>query len=281
MDELKVFRMHVDALFNGVNHDKEFFSAISHYVRQLKDSISPENINKDTKSEILIIANEIDDFFAKYRLDPESEFPYIPPDGISKNDDTSVKIKTLASKIGAMDDSAFEKLLPKSKESKETPKEKNYIETSLSIIEKICARFHLVVRQLRERHDSRPTLDVDDEYDVQDLIHALLKLFFEDIRPEEWTPSYAGKSSRMDFLLKNHRTVIEIKKTRKGLGAKEVGTQLIDDIVRYRKHSDCKVLICFVYDPEGRITNPRGLENDLSHQDKDIEVKILIRPTGK
>jgi len=68
-------------------------------------------------------------------------------------------------------------------------------------IETICNRFHLVARQMRARHDNRETLHVADEYDVQDLLHALLRLYFEDIRPEEYTPSYAGGSSRMDFLL--------------------------------------------------------------------------------
>lgn len=148
------------------------------------------------------------------------------------------------------------------------------------LIDKICSRFHLVAKQLRDRHDNRPTLDVADEYDVQDLLHSLLRIFFDDIRPEEWTPSYAGKTSRMDFLLKNESTVIEVKKTRSGLGAKEIGTQLIDDIERYKKHSDCKYLICFVYDPEGRIANPRGLESDLNRQEGKLKVKVLIVPKG-
>jgi hypothetical protein len=54
-------------------------------------------------------------------------------------------------------------------------------------------------REGGDRHDGRPTLGVGDEYDVQDLLHALLRLFFDDIRPEERTPSYAGESTRMDF----------------------------------------------------------------------------------
>jgi hypothetical protein len=82
----------------------------------------------------------------------------------------------------------------------------------------------------------------------------------------------------MDFLLKPEQIIIEIKKTRKGLGAKEVGSQLIDDIERYQNHPDCKVLICFVYDPEGRIANPRGIESDLSRVKENLTVQVLIRP---
>lgn len=142
----------------------------------------------------------------------------------------------------------------------------------------LCNRFHLVARQMRSRHDGRVTLDVQDEYDVQDLFHALLHLYFEDIRPEEWTPSYAGASSRMDFLLKKEQIVIELKKTRKGLGAKEVGEQLIVDIEKYKTHPDCKILLCFVYDPEGIVANPSGIENDLSGDHENLQVVVMIRP---
>jgi hypothetical protein len=139
-------------------------------------------------------------------------------------------------------------------------------------------RFHLVARQLRNRHDSRPTLDVNDEYDVQDLFHVLLGLYFDDIRPEEWTPSYAGGSSRVDFLLPEINTIIEIKKTHQSTATKNLGEQLIVDIAKYKKHPQCKRLICFVYDPEGRVANPRGLEVDLSNCDSEIDVQTIIVP---
>jgi hypothetical protein len=150
----------------------------------------------------------------------------------------------------------------------------------ISWVDLICERFHLVAKQLRQRHDNRPTLDVADEYDVQDLLHALLRLYFDDIRPEEWAPSYAGKSSRMDFILKGYGIVIETKKTRVGLGAKEVGDQLIIDIARYKTHPECKTLMCFVYDPDGRIANPKGIEKDLSRDEKEMKVKVVIVPRG-
>lgn len=164
----------------------------------------------------------------------------------------------------------------------ESPKDKKKPEPQipLNCVKNICSKFHLVARQLRNRYNDRETLGVEDEYDVQDLLHALLTLHFDDIRPEEWTPSYAGSSSRMDFLLKNEQIVIEAKKTRNKLGAKEIGEQLIVDIEKYQTHPDCKTLICFVYDPEGRIGNPKGIENDLNRIEGDLTVKVIIAPTG-
>ncbi|MEM8721732.1 MAG: hypothetical protein AAGE84_20950 [Cyanobacteria bacterium P01_G01_bin.39] len=144
-------------------------------------------------------------------------------------------------------------------------------------IELICSRFHQVVRQMRSRHDNRPTLEINDEYDVQDLFNSLLTLYFDDIRREESNPSYAGSNSRSDFLLKPEQTVIEIKKTRSGLNNKKLGEELILDINKYQTHPDCETLVCFVYDPEGRISNPRGLEKDLEQLTEKIEVKVFIR----
>ena len=117
-----------------------------------------------------------------------------------------------------------------------------------------------------------------DEYDVQDLLHALLTIYFDDIRKEEWAPSYAGGASRMDFLLPEIETVVETKMTRPSLSTKQLGEQLIVDIAKYKKHPECRTLFCVVYDPDGRISNPRGVENDLTG-DKDVmAVRIMIVP---
>ena len=148
------------------------------------------------------------------------------------------------------------------------------VDSSLNII---FSHFYKVARQLRCRYDNRETLKIEDEYDVQDLLHALLLLYFDDIRAEEWTSSYAGKSARMDFLLKNEGVVIEVKKTRLGLTDKELGDQLIIDVDRYKVHPDCKRLVCFVYDAEGRIGNPNGLMADLNNQHEGFAT-VIIKP---
>jgi len=159
------------------------------------------------------------------------------------------------------------------------------ISTKMNDIEKIeilIESFHNVTNQLQYRRNeggiSRPTIIINDEYDVQDLLHGLLRIYFEDIRPEEWNPSYAGSSSRSDFLLKDEKIVIEVKKTRQNLKDRAIGEQLIIDIAKYRNHPDCKTLVCFVYDPEHLILNPRGLENDLSSVSPDFKVYVYIRP---
>lgn len=148
----------------------------------------------------------------------------------------------------------------------------------LSLIEKLCLRFHAVARQLQSRHAGRTTITIEDEYDTQDLLHAILRLHFDDIREEEWTPSYAGAASRVDFLLKAEQIVIEVKKTRASMTAKKLGEELIIDRARYEKHPECKILVCFVYDPEGRIGNPVGIERDLESHESKLKVRVIIAP---
>lgn len=173
-----------------------------------------------------------------------------------------------------------DKLKPNEHTAKNSTTEENSIFCSNTIekIELICNKFHQVARQIRSRHANRSTLEINDEYDVQDLFHSLLTLYFNDIRREESNPSYAGSNSRADFLLKPEKTVIEIKKTRDRLKDKQLGEELTLDIQKYQAHPDCKTLVCFVYDPEERISNPRGLEKDLEQVTEKIEVKVFIRP---
>ena len=145
-------------------------------------------------------------------------------------------------------------------------------------LEPLFRRFPQIVRQLRRRHDDRPTLEISDEYDVQDLLHAVLRGLFNDVRSEESTPSYAGGAARMDFLLKNEKTVVETKMATAKLKDKLIGEQLIIDIQRYRTHPDCQRLVCFVYDPDGNVKNPEGLEKDLSGKQGNLEVKVIVAP---
>jgi len=145
-------------------------------------------------------------------------------------------------------------------------------------VEHLLKRFHKVALQLRARYENRATLLIHDEYDVQDLLHALLRLLFNDIRPEEYTPSKAGGSARVDFLLKNEKIVVEAKMASQKLKDKQIGEDLFIDIKRYQAHPDCKILICFVYDPDGFLKNPAGLSADISGKHDELDVKLIVGP---
>jgi len=148
----------------------------------------------------------------------------------------------------------------------------------LDTVKTLCSRFHAVARQLRLRGEYRATLSVEDEFDAQDLLHAILRTQFDDIGTDEWTPSYAAGSPRTSFLLNDGRLAVIVKKTRPGLNAKDLTDQLRIDAARYRSHDRCATLLCFMYDPDGRIGNPRGLEADLTSASDSFIIDVLVAP---
>ena len=147
---------------------------------------------------------------------------------------------------------------------------------ALSIVRLICDRLPIVAIQLQSQE--RQALHINDSYDVQDLLNALLRLHFDDIRAEEPTPSFGGNGSRTDFRLKNEQIVVEAKMTRTMVAEKEVCFELMEDAAHYRHHSECKKLVCLVYDPLGLISNPPGVESygrKLSSEALDVEVIVV------
>lgn len=158
-----------------------------------------------------------------------------------------------------------------------SPAKPNSIEELLLILLRGLRR---AMHPLAHRRKGAQALVFSSEYDVQDLLHAMLRPWVSDIRPEEFTPSYAGSSTRMDFLLPTHTLVIELKFVRDRAHAKRIGDELIIDIEHYRRHPDCSILWCVIYDPEHLLTNADGLRADLegkrTSKDGDLLTKVLV-----
>lgn len=146
------------------------------------------------------------------------------------------------------------------------------------MLRRVCARFHLVARQLRLRKEYRPTLEINDEYDLQDLFYALLRLQCDEVGTEEWSPAYANGMRRTSYLLDWEKTAVVVKQTRSGLTAKDLAEQIAADKAHYAARPNGATLVCFIYDPEGRVGNPRGLEADLSSTDGPYRVEVIVAP---
>lgn len=150
-------------------------------------------------------------------------------------------------------------------------------ENDEEIIAPILENFDRFANTLLRRHKDRTALEIRDEYDVQDLLQGILRLFIEDVRTEDYVPSYAGGNSRTDFYLPKMNTYIETKMTRKGLVDKKIGEELSVDIIRYG--NQCKNLICFIYDKDKLLENPHGLIEDLEKLSSErIRIKVYISP---
>lgn len=143
----------------------------------------------------------------------------------------------------------------------------------------LLTRFHKVAQEFRDRHSDRETILLKDEYDVQDMLKGLLKIHFDDIRKEDFSPSNAGANSRLDFVLKQEGIILEIKMTNKNLKARELGEELLIDIGRYKAYPNCSDLVIFIYDNQDYINNKKGLINDLEKQSTpQLKITALIIP---
>lgn len=121
-----------------------------------------------------------------------------------EKDKNQCKITTVHAFIGILN--AFQKYEP------------NDVDNSEFFLINVFDNFSNFAGQLSKRHNNRASIEIYDEYDVQDLLHAILLLYFDDVRAEEWIPSYAGGNKRMDFLLtkvsqvKNHERDFSLAK---------------------------------------------------------------------
>ncbi len=159
-----------------------------------------------------------------------------------------------------------------------TPSQGRDSSDPLGLIRKICMRFHPVIRQLRERSEDRLPYEIEDEHDVRDVLRALLYLEFDDVATEEWTPASDQGGVQRDFLVQPGGIVIFVTRTKSGLGVKEISDRWATACQRYASHQDCKMLFGFIYDPEGRIPNPRRVESDLAAKGEGGNVEIQIFP---
>jgi hypothetical protein len=145
----------------------------------------------------------------------------------------------------------------------------------LANLERLLRRLPRVIRQLRSRHGNRPPFQVTDERDLEDLLRALLPIYFDDIRLESRTPSYTH-GTRTDFRLKPHGIALTIKRTPSRDCEKQLGEQLQEDVTYYEKEHACKTLVGFIHDPEGFLREPEQLELMWSKPQDRLELRCII-----
>lgn len=149
-------------------------------------------------------------------------------------------------------------------------------EPSLDMLLSILRRLPSAIRPLMIRRLQRPGLQMVDEYDVQDAAEAALRLVYADVRHEEFTPSSAGSSSRMDLLVKAEQCAVETKVTRPGRAEKDIKKELLVDINDFKHHPTVKTLVIVVYDLAGTFANAAGFEDDLSGDHNGLDVRVLV-----
>lgn len=151
----------------------------------------------------------------------------------------------------------------------------------LAQLVQVLNSFVLAARLLGDRQRGRPAFVIENEYDVQDLLYALIRCSFDDARREEWTPQRAGSAKRIDITVPSIEAVIETKFVRDGKHSKRIADELRIDFECYHDRPECKHLFALVIDPSRFITDPDQFGSDLSglrrKADHSFDVSVLVR----
>ncbi len=150
-----------------------------------------------------------------------------------------------------------------------------------SVILEILDSFQVISRFMTKRKHNRPAYNIENEYDIQDLLYCIIRSTFKNTKLEEWTPQIAGKSKRIDIVLPSEEILIETKYIRDNQHAKTIVNELMIDIESYHAYPHCKKIIFFIWDPNRYIIDPYVITNDLSgirvKGKSQFFVRIIIR----
>ncbi|MCB9056614.1 MAG: hypothetical protein H6549_12235 [Chitinophagales bacterium] len=138
---------------------------------------------------------------------------------------------------------------------------KNETTESIDLIIRMFSNWSRMVSSFKTHRKDVAEIKITKEHEMQYVLEGILRLFFDDVRPETYTSNYANHSNRTDFILPKQKILIETKMTREGLDSRKLSDELIIDKEHYRKHTGIEIILCLVYDPEKRIKNPEGLKD--------------------
>jgi ParB/RepB/Spo0J family partition protein len=130
--------------------------------------------------------------------------------------------------------------------------------------------FDLIFSNLREaiiEFEKRTSRKFNNEKELQDFIYSILRCLFISTEFEDPTKKICGTSNRLDFVLRDHNIIIEIKYVRDQVHAKKVSDELAADYLRYLSSEYGNKIINYIYDPGKYITNQDSFRK---------EIKILM-----
>ncbi len=120
---------------------------------------------------------------------------------------------------------------------------------NVEMVSELCRRLPHAARILsnRPRKDKTP-FKIEDEYDVQDLLQAILRAYLKYSVQENPLPRVANaKSGRADISIEELGTLIEIKFARNPEDQKRIFTEYTEDLELYSSWPHLKNLVYLIY----------------------------------
>jgi hypothetical protein len=122
-------------------------------------------------------------------------------------------------------------------------------EPDVALVERICRRLPQAAKilALRSRKGKVP-FDINDEYDVQDLLQGILRAYLKHSVQEDPLPKVAGaKSGRADVSVEALGILIEVKYVHRPDDQKRIFEEFSQDLVLYAQWAHLRTLVYLIY----------------------------------
>jgi hypothetical protein len=124
----------------------------------------------------------------------------------------------------------------------------------------LCQRIPYTARILATRsRKGKAAYTIEDEYDVQDLLHGLIRAYMKYSIQEESLGKIAGSSSRADIAVEDLGILVEVKYVHGPNDQVRIFKELSSDQELYVKWEPLKALICLIYN-SGDLRDPESME---------------------
>jgi hypothetical protein len=149
-----------------------------------------------------------------------------------------------------------------------------------AVVEQLCKRLPQAARILgmRSRKGKAP-YEIVDEYDVQDLLHAVLRSYLKYSVQEDPLPKVAGaKSSRADISIEELGILVEVKYVHGPEDQKRLFEEYSQDLVLYAQWPHLRTLIYLIYN-SADLRDAEAFEKLSSAQEiggKRFDVKVVL-----
>lgn len=117
----------------------------------------------------------------------------------------------------------------------------------LKLAIQLCERLNQSAKVLARRRVDKKPFQIEDEYDVQDLLKAILRAYFKYVVSEDPISKVAGVSSRADFAIEELGLILEVKFVRSPGEQARIVKEFAEDLLFYSKCQFLEHFIYFVY----------------------------------
>lgn len=129
----------------------------------------------------------------------------------------------------------------------------------IQLLLQLCKRLPHAVKVLSRRRKDKKPFDLEDEYDAQDLLHAILRSYFKYSVAENPIPKIGGISSRADFSIEEIGVVIEVKFVHNPTEQERIVKQFAEDLQFYSQVTYLEHFIYVVYGADD-LKDPEALD---------------------